>query len=96
MDEADQQVLTGGVITEHGLDPTHLWLEYIALGGDAPEQDLRSYLAGNLKLPAKDRDALAQAINEHCAANSLLGRVPLSDFPLAGRPTDFQDPYSSK
>ena len=96
MDEADQQALTGSVITEHGLDPTQLWLEYIALGGDSPEQDLRSYLVGNLKLPAKDRDALAQASNEHCAANGLLGRVPLSDFPLTAQPTDSQDPYSSK
>jgi hypothetical protein len=37
MDSVDQQALTGAVILQHGLDPGRLWLDHLALGGDASE-----------------------------------------------------------
>ncbi|MHC6591302.1 hypothetical protein [Arthrobacter sp. C152] len=96
MDEADQQALTGAVIKEHHMDMAQLWLEFVSLGGDASEQVLRDYCAGESTLPAKERDALAQAVNEYCGAEGLPLRAPFSDSPLflvhPGRP----DPYSSK
>ena len=96
MDAADQQALTGAVIREHGLDMGQLWLEYLALGGDASEEGIRDYSAGLATLPPQDRDALAQAVNEHCAAAGLLSRAPFSGSLLAQAPCDSQEPYSSK
>lgn len=88
MDAADQQVLTGAVIREHGLDMGRLWLEHLALGGDASEQEIRDYNAGLATLPPKDRDALTQAVNEHCAAAGLLSRAPFSGSLLAQARSD--------
>ncbi len=96
MDEADQQALTGAVVKRHNLDLAGLWLDYVALGGDASEQDIRDYCSGTVCLPEKDRDALAQAINEHCAGADLSVRAPFSDSPLARVHAKPQDPYSSK
>lgn len=96
MDELDQQALTGAVIKRHGLDLTELWLDYVALGGDASEQDLREYASGAADLPEKDRDALSQAVNEHCAASNRSVRAPYSDSPLILSHAQPQDPYSSK
>lgn len=96
MDAVDQQALTGAVIKEHSLDLTELWLDYVALGGDASEQDLRDYASGDSRLPGKDRDALSQAVNEHCAAANLPVRAPFSDSPLARTHAEPQDPFSSK
>lgn len=90
MDEVDQQALTRAVIEEHGLELGQLWLEHIALGGDASEQDLRDYSAGRAGLSAKERDTLTQAVNEHCAAAGLPARAPFSDvhstLPRSGSP----------
>ncbi|AUZ33322.1 hypothetical protein C3B78_01705 [Arthrobacter sp. PGP41] len=96
MDAADQQALTGAVIREHGLDMGQLWLEHLAIGGDASEEEIRDYSAGLATLPPKDRDTLAQAVNEHCAAAGLLSRAPFSDSLLALARSDSQEPYSSK
>jgi hypothetical protein len=96
VDAADQQALTGAVIREHGLDMGQLWLEHLALGGDASEEEIRDYSAGLAILPPKDRDALAQAVNEHCAAAGLLSRAPFSGSLLARARSDSQEPYSSK
>jgi len=78
MDAVDQQALTGAVIKEQGLDIGQLWLEFVGLGGDASEQLIRVYCAGEAALSAKERDALALAVNEHCAARGLPLRAPLS------------------
>lgn len=96
MDELDQQALTGAVIKRHTLDLTELWLDYVSLGGDASEQDLRDYASGAVNLPEKDRDALSQAVNEHCAAANVAIRAPYSDSPLARTHAERQEPYSSK
>ena len=96
MDAADQQALTGALIREHALDMGQLWLEYLALGGDASEEDIRDYSSGLATLPPKDRDALAQAVNEHCAAAGLLSRAPFSGSLMAQAGSDSQEPYSSK
>jgi hypothetical protein len=101
MDAVDQQALTGAVIKEHRLDLAQLWLEFVGLGGDAPEQLIRDYCAGDAELTARERDALAQAVNEHCAAIGLPLRVPLSGSALSLRPEgrhdpEPKDPYSSK
>jgi hypothetical protein len=96
VDAADQQALTGAVIREHGLDMGQLWLEYLALGGDASEEDIRDYSGGQAHLPPRDRDALAQAVNEQCAAAGLLSRAPFSGSLLARARSDWQEPYSSK
>lgn len=101
MDAVDQQALTGAVIKEHGLDLAQLWLEFVGLGGDASEQLIRDYCAGQCTLSPKERDALAQAVNEHCAARGLLLRVPLSSYALFLLQPEPQDPerkgpYSSK
>lgn len=96
VDAADQQALTGAVIQAHGLDLGQIWLEYIALGGDASEQDIRDYSAGSSGLPPKDRDALAQAVNEHCGDANLPGRAPFTDSLLSQVLPNVRDPYSSK
>ena len=82
MDAVDQQALTGAVIKEQGLDIGQLWLEFVGLGGDASEQLIREYCAGEAALSAKERDALALAVNEHCAARGLPLRAPLSSSAL--------------
>ncbi|WP_258804543.1 hypothetical protein [Pseudarthrobacter sp. NS4] len=96
MDELDQQALTGAVIKRHSLDLAELWLDYVALGGEASEQEIRDYSSGAETLPEKDRDALAQAVNEHCVAANLAVRAPFSDSPLIRLHAEPQDPYSSK
>ncbi|MFF1883029.1 hypothetical protein ACFVVC_16365 [Pseudarthrobacter sp. NPDC058196] len=82
MDAVDQQALTGAVIKEHRLDISQLWLEFVGLGGDASEQLIRAYCAGEATLSAKERDALALAVNEHCTAEGLPLRAPLSSSAL--------------
>ncbi|MGX5715458.1 hypothetical protein [Arthrobacter sp. MAHUQ-56] len=96
MNEADQQALTGAVIKEHRLDLGQLWLEFVSLGGDASEGVIRDYCAGETSLPPKERDALAQAVNEHCAAEGLPLRAPFSDSLLFLLHPQRTDPYSSK
>ncbi|MEE9098063.1 hypothetical protein [Pseudarthrobacter phenanthrenivorans] len=106
MDALDQQALTGAVIKEHRLDLAQLWLEFVGLGGDASEQLLRDYCAGEAALSPKERDALAQAVNEHCAEEGLPLRAPLSSSALyllhpkrqdrERKDQERQDPYSSK
>lgn len=96
MDAADQQALTGAVIKEYRLDLAQLWLELVGLGGDASEQLVRDYCAGQATLSRKERDALAQAVNEHCAAEGLLLRAPLSNSALFLLQPERKDPYSSK
>lgn len=101
MEAVDQQALTGALIKEYRLDLAQLWLDFVGLGGDAPEQLIRAYCAGEAALPAKERDALAQAVNEHCAAENLPLRAPLSGSALSyGRRNvdepERRDPYSSK
>ncbi|MDQ0798773.1 hypothetical protein [Arthrobacter sp. SLBN-112] len=82
MDAVDQQALTGAVIKENGLDIGQLWLEFVGLGGDASEQLIRDYCAGEATLSAKERDALALAVNELCTAEGLPLRAPLSSSAL--------------
>lgn len=92
MDEVDQQALIGAVILEHGLDLDRLWLAHLALGGDASEQAIRDYSAGLAGLPVTDRDALAQAVNEHCVEAGLPARAPLSVSPLVQAHTSQRGP----
>jgi hypothetical protein len=86
MDEQDQQALTGGVIQEHELDLAQLWLDYVALGGSATQQDIKDYSAGLTSLPAKERDILSQAVNERSdlqgRPREVLAMAPYSDSPL--------------
>lgn len=101
MDAVDQQALTGALIKEYRLDLAQLWLEFVGLGGDASEQLIRDYCAGEAALSTKERDALAQAVNEHCASEGLPLRAPLSDSALSTlqpehRDPERKDPYSSK
>jgi len=101
MDAIDQQALTGAVIKEHRLDLAQLWLEFVGLGGDASEQLIRDYCDGQATLSPKERDALAQAVNEHCAAEGLLLRAPLSSYALVlcqpgPHGPERKGPYSSK
>jgi hypothetical protein len=95
MDSVDQQALTGAVILQHGLDAGRLWLDHLALGGDASEQEIRDYCAGLAGLPARDRDALAQGVNEHCADAGVPARAPLSSSPLVQAHSDSRGPYPS-
>jgi hypothetical protein len=86
MDEQDQQALTAGIIQEHHLDLAQLWLAYIALGGNATQEEIKAYSAGLIGLPAKERDMLSQAVNEHAdphgGPRELLAMAPYSDSPL--------------
>ncbi|TDT81661.1 hypothetical protein DFO47_103318 [Arthrobacter sp. AG258] len=92
MDAVDQQALTGAVIKEHRLDISQLWLEFVGLGGDASEQLIRAYCAGEATLSAKERDALSLAVNEHCTAKGLPLRAPLSSSALILRNTRKDSP----
>jgi len=96
MDAVDQQALTGAVIKRHNLDIAALWLDYVALGGDASEYDIRAYSLGVGTLPEKERDALSQAVNECCAEAGQVVRAPYSNSLLATEHAEPQDPYSSK
>ena len=96
MDAVDQQALTGAVIKRHNLDIAALWLDYVALGGDASEDDIRAYSLGVGTLPEKERDALSQAVNECCAEAGQVVRAPYSNSLLAIQHAEPQDPYSSK
>ncbi|NUT71384.1 hypothetical protein [Pseudarthrobacter sp. C4D7] len=101
MDAVDQQALTVAVIQEHRLDVARLWLAFVGLGGDASEQHIRDYCAGQATLSPKERDALALAVNEYCADEGLPLRAPLSSFSLfrfQPEPCDpdRNGPYSSK
>jgi hypothetical protein len=92
MDAVDQQALTGAVIKEYRLDLAQLWLAFVGLGGDASEQFIRDYCAGEAALSAQERDALAQAVNEHCAAEGLPLRAPLSGSALSVPQPGRRDP----
>lgn len=96
MDAVDQQALTGAVIKRHHLDIAELWLDFVALGGDASEQEIREYSMGSGTLPEKERDALSQAVNECCAEGHLMVRAPYSNSPLARVLSGPGEPYSSK
>ena len=100
MDEQDQQALTGGVIQEHNLDLAQLWLDYIALGGNATQKDIKDYSAGRTSLPAKERDVLSQAVNEHSdpegRPRELLAMAPYSNSPLTVPRRDSSGSQSSK
>ncbi|MDQ0827612.1 hypothetical protein QFZ60_003785 [Arthrobacter sp. B2I5] len=106
MDAVDQQALTGAVIKECRLDLAQLWLEFVGLGGDASEHLIREYSAGQAHLSAKERDALSLAVNEHCTADGLRLRAPLSTSALSTpqperhdpkqKDPERKDPYSSK
>jgi hypothetical protein len=96
MDAVDQQALTGAVIKLHNLDIAELWLDYVALGGDASEQEIRDYSLGTGTLPEKERDALSHSVNERCAEADLVVRAPYSNSPLAVMHAGPKDPYSSK
>jgi hypothetical protein len=82
MDAVDQQAMTVAVIKEHRLDIAQLWLEFVGLGGDASEQLIRDYCAGEAAFSTKERDALTLAVNERCAAEGLRLRAPLSSSAL--------------
>jgi hypothetical protein len=96
MDAVDQQALTGAVIKRHNLDIAALWLDYVALGGDASEDAVTAYSQGTGTLQEKERDALSQAVNERCAEIGITVRAPYSNSPLSREPVEPQDPYPSK
>jgi hypothetical protein len=99
MDEKDQQALTGGVIQEHDLDLAQLWLDYIALGGNATQQDIKDYCAGLISLSSKERDMLSQAVNElsdpQGRPRKLVAMAPYSDSPLTHARKDPTGPCSA-
>jgi hypothetical protein len=100
MDEKDQQALTGGVIQAHDLDLAQLWLDYVALGGNATQQAIKDYSAGLGSLPSKERDVLSQAVNEHSdpqgRPRELLAMAPYSNSPLTTPRKDPSGTQSSK
>jgi hypothetical protein len=99
MDEEDQQALTGGVIQEHSLDLAQLWLDYVALGGNATQQEIKDYSAGLISLPSKERDILSQAVNERTdpqgRPRQLLVMAPYSDSPLTHTRNDPTGPSTA-
>ncbi len=50
-----------------GIDPEQLWIDYVALGGDASPDRLRAMLAGEAPLVRLDHDRLVLALNERLA-----------------------------
>ncbi|MHA7241319.1 hypothetical protein [Arthrobacter sp. TMS1-12-1] len=46
------------------LRPDRIWLTYMSMGGLCDQFDLDGYLHGLLELPIRDRDLVAQALNE--------------------------------
>jgi hypothetical protein len=55
-------------------------------GGNASQEDIKDYSAGLISLPAKERDVLSQAVNEHAdpqgRPRELLAMAQYSDSPL--------------
>lgn len=61
-----------------GLSLRQLWVRGFALGGDADLFELEAFLADLMPLPPRQRDAYAQAMNEHLAELRPPAPVPLS------------------
>ena len=69
-------VLEAGRV-QAGMSFDDLWLDYFALGGAAPPERLRAYLAdGGVSI---DYDVVAQAINERFVGRGGDHPVPYSD-----------------
>jgi hypothetical protein len=69
-------VLEAGRV-QAGMSFDDLWLEYFALGGTAPPEELRDYLAGGAG--PMDYDVVAQAINERFVDRGEDHPVPYSE-----------------
>ena len=52
---------------ELGMSARDLWVGYFAMGGNGTEADVDRWLSGASPLPARDRNVLAQTLNERFA-----------------------------
>lgn len=59
-----------------GVDARQVWLDYYALGGDAPQQTVDAWLAATARPAARDYDILATAMNEALADRGLERSIP--------------------
>jgi hypothetical protein len=58
----DQQRNAGRLVSEYRIDSTDLWIEYMAIAGDATENELMGYLGGTADLPPLQRDLIDMAL----------------------------------
>jgi hypothetical protein len=82
MDEGDQQILTGSVVREIGLNLFELWMHYLSIGGSAGRNSVGEYVRGSGSLPRLERDLLARATNELVIDSPSLPQAPYSESPL--------------
>ena len=61
------------------LSVPELWLEYVAIGGNATWPEVRSFLDGAGGLPDTDHDMLAQALNDRFTDLGMNHPIPYSD-----------------
>ena len=46
------------------MSPTDVWVEYFAVGGNGSQEDVSSWLSSAARLPVREHDLLAQALND--------------------------------
>lgn len=63
--EGQDQVDLSEGLARAGLGLHRLWLQQLAVGGDAGVTELDAYLHGALTLSPHQHDVLAQALNDH-------------------------------
>jgi hypothetical protein len=80
-EEFEQAALTLQVIQKLRLSLDEVWLHCINSGGYLGEFEFNAYLHGLLRLPAPDRDLIAQAVNELLDDLHRVPRAPYSDQP---------------
>ncbi|MDQ1437964.1 MAG: hypothetical protein QOK43_1593 [Acidimicrobiaceae bacterium] len=59
-----------------GLSVSQVWIAYFAIGGNARQRDVESWLSGATYAPDREHDLLAVALNEELAARGLDRMVP--------------------
>ena len=78
MDAQTQQELTAAGVTQTGMKPAQLWIEYFARGGSLSQIELEAYLLGAVVIPPVERDIFALTLNEILQNTASQFRVPYS------------------
>jgi len=47
-----------------GMSPQDVWVGYFAVGGNGSQAEVREWLSSAVRLPAREHDLLAQALND--------------------------------
>jgi hypothetical protein len=62
-----------------GMTLQELWVDYVAIGGDAPQHVLGGWLAGTEPMDDRDHDLVAAALNDRFVERGQDHPIPYSD-----------------